>query len=87
MRPTSRKNDHLRSDDGRTHTYIHTWSNSTYRLGPVKRKKIYFLEEREKGKIFGEGKNIFGGSHESMYLVVLSHYRAIVVGTLHCAFH
>ena len=29
MKPMSRNNDHLRSDDG--HTYTHTYSNSTYR--------------------------------------------------------
>ena len=34
MRPTSRYNDHIRSDDGQTHR--HTHSNSTYRMGRVK---------------------------------------------------
>ena len=57
--------------------------------GRVKRKKIYFWRRRKKGKYL-EKEKIFWGEvmvNESVYLVVLSHYRAIVVGTLHCAFH
>ena len=54
----------------------------------MKRKKIYFWRRRKRGKYLGKEKVFFGEVmvNESVYLVVLSHYRAIVVGTFHCAF-
>ena len=53
MKPTSRNNDHLQSDDGRTQ------SNSTYRLGPfgrigrVKNKKTHILIKKAQNPEIG----------------------------------